>query len=114
MHRIPEEDWEIPVKGCKNCDVADAVCAAYRHFLKDIARGDQKDAALTAMKGLDNDRVNRLGKQFHTIIKYSVQLVGFAPDSPQFHDILGKLKTHLSELEEAATVRGWRGDVVKT
>lgn len=114
MHRIPDTDWEIPVKGCRNCDVADSVCAGYRHFLKDIARGNPAEAQTIAMKGLDNDRVNRLGKQFHTIIKYAVQLTALKPDSPEFHHVLGQMKTHINELEEAATVRGWRGDVVKS
>ena len=114
MHQIPNTDWEIPMKGCKNCDVADAVCAAYRHALKDISRGDAVDAQLVALKAMDNDQTNRLGKQFHVIVKYAVQLAEAKPDSAQFHDLLGKLKDHVSGIEEGATVRGWRGDVVKS
>lgn len=102
------------MRGCKNCDVADAVLAAYRHALKDISRGDQGDAQRVALRALDNDQMNRLGKAFHTIIKYAVQLSAAKLDSPQFHEVLGHLKAHVIDLDEGATVRGWRGDVVKS
>lgn len=102
------------MKGCKNCDVADSVLAAYRHVLKDISRGAAGDAQLVALKAIDNDQMNRLGKAFHTIIKYAVQLTECPPDSPIFHSVLGNLRDHVRTLEEGATVRGWRGDVVKS
>lgn len=114
MHRIPDTDWEIPMKGCKNCDVADAVCASYRHTLKDISRGDGGDAQLVALKALDNDQVNRLGKAFHVIVKYAVQLALSEPQTEQFTRIYTHLRQHVNELEEGATVRGWRGDIVKS
>lgn len=113
MHNIPES-WEVPARGCKNCDVADAVLAAYRHALKDIARGAKEDAQLVALKAMDNDQMNRLGKAFHTIVKYAVQLTHVSPDSAMFHKLLGDLKDYLQTVEEGATVRGWRGDVVKS
>lgn len=114
MHRIPDTEWEIPMKGCKNCDMADAVCAAYRHALKDIERGAPENAKGKALLALDNDHVNRMGKAFHTIIKYAVQLVGVSVGSDEFTRIYTHLKGHLEGLEEGATVRGWRGDVVKS
>lgn len=113
MHHIPEE-WEIPLRGCKNCDVADANCAAYRHALKDISRGDGGDAQIVALKALDNHEMNRLGKAFHVIVKYAVQLALVEPQSDAFTRIYTHLRQHVNELDEGATVRGWRGDIVKS
>lgn len=114
MHRIPDTEWEIPMRGCKNCDMADAVCAAYRHALKDIERGVPENAKGKALLALDNDHVNRMGKAFHTIVKYAVQLTGVPVGSEEFTRIYGLLAQFTGELEEGATVRGWRGDVVKS
>lgn len=121
MHDIPNTDpkFEPPMgsatmKGCGNCDFSDAVCAAYRHALKDIERGEPENAKQKALTALDNAHVNRMGKAFHTIVKYAVQLAAVPVGSEEFTRIYTHLKAHVNELEEGATVRGWRGDVVKS
>lgn len=91
---------------CENCNAADAVLAAYRHALKDIARGEQKDGQRIALVALDTDHYYRLGKKFHEIVKYAFQYV------LQGNEIAFKALVdacHEIEKHPEATVKGWRG-----
>lgn len=91
---------------CYRCDAADAVCAAYRHALKDISRGEAKDAQITAMLALDDDSMYRLGRIFHKIVKSAVQLASSGLDSK---DAYASLVEAVDEIHKnpGATVKGW-------
>jgi len=91
---------------CDKCDVADAVCAAYRHALKDVARGEPADAKLTAMLALDDDSMYRLGQIFHKIVKAAVQM---AHDGQPTESSYKALREAVEEIwkNPGATVKGW-------
>jgi hypothetical protein len=109
------DEKEVRRDSCPNCDAADAVCAAYRHALKDIARGKPDAAARIAILALDNDRVRFLGQLFHKIVKAATVLYRHRTD-PLSVDYEKAMRT-LEDAVEAilknpgATVKGWTGDI---
>ena len=98
-------------ESCNGCDAADAMCAAYRHALKDVARGEPEDAKLTAMLALDDDSMYRLGQLFHKIVKAGVQLVQAGPTSAE---AFYKLQFAVEQLvkDSGATVKGWTSEKI--
>ena len=84
-----------------------ADCVAYRHLLKDILRGDAKDAQFSAMRGLTDEQVSPLGKIMHKIVKAAVQF-RLAPieDSVLEFELLKAVDELLKN--PGATVEGWK------
>ena len=100
-------------QSCQKCDAADAVCAVYRHALKDIVRGDLLGAQKTAIAALDNDKVHYLGRLFHKIVKAGFILTKHWTDQESTDFKAAVLDLHASgeELNKnpGATVKGWVG-----
>lgn len=100
---------------CPNCEAAEAVLAAYRHALKDIARGGPEKARRLAELALDDQRMHRLGKSFHMIVKWAFKVrVTGGPEHPDFPEMWKKLLEVTEDLwtHPEATVKGWQGERV--
>lgn len=99
---------------CQKCDAADAVCAAYRHALKDVVRGKAEDAIRVAVAALDNDRQYMLGRTFHKIVKAGMILSKHMADqgSVDFTRAALDLAEAVQEItkDPGSTVRGWMGE----
>lgn len=104
----PHGAWSTKAE-CVGCEAADAVCAAYRHALKDAARAETlEQAQRAALLAIDTDAYHRLGKTFHLIVKAAYQLYRGEDAALQ------RLMLACAEIDQhpEATVRGWRGKKV--
>lgn len=100
-------------QACQKCEAADAVCAVYRHALKDIVRGLPSAAQNTAIAALDNDKVHYLGRLYHKMVKAGMILTKHWTDqeSTDFKTAVLELHNATEELMKnpGATVKGWMG-----
>jgi hypothetical protein len=80
-------------------------CVSYRHFLKDILRGDTKDGQKIAAAALCDEHVSPLGKVMHKIVKAAVQyrLEDWADNRKALEEAVDALLQH-----DGATVNGWK------